>query len=203
MRLLQTTSDQYPKWLGLSRRAIAREIERLDTVLSFKKSPPKSVANRSKGNAGPLWPCRIFASMHKFPIRHSNVKDILPASFSSQGIRKPRSASDYLPTDNANVFRRADGEIYAVISNIEYGRLYRQGKASAFLAQRRENAADYTYRHFDEWHLEWYPGWMKPLPHYNATHWLKNRGLTMLDQCAQDWCQELRDETPSWFRGHK
>ncbi len=202
VELLQTTIDRYPKWLERSQRAISSKIAEHDAELSSKKSPPRPVAARNKGSTGPLWSCRIFASIHKFPIRHSKVKDLLPASFSPQGFLNPRSTFDYLPTDNDNVFRRANWEIYAVISNIEYGRLYRQGKANAFLAERRENAADYTYRHFDEWHLKWHPGWMKPLPRYNATHWLKNRGLTMFNQCAQDWCKDLLDEQERpWKRG--
>lgn len=229
--LLQTTNDRYPDWLDLSQRTIARIIERFDAEFNSKKPKPKSTKARIKADSGPLWSCRIVASIHKFPIRHSNVKDILPVSFSPKGFRTPRSNADFLPTDDNNVFRRENGEIYAVISNRKYGQLYRQGKASSFLAERREIAMDFTYCHFDEWHpIKCRPMkislneatfrsnlaiegivmigtrfivWEKPVPHYNSPEWLKKRGLTKLDECAQQWGRELLESKPTWFGGGK
>ncbi len=229
--LLRTTNGFYPKWLDLARKTIAREIEKHDFVLYFKKSPPRSVKGRNQGSAGPLWSCSIFASIHKFPIRHSNVEDLLPVSFSPQGFRNPRTSADFLPTGDNNVFRRENGEIYAVISNRKYGRLYRRGKACSFLNERRENVADVTYCHFDDWHpIKCHPMkirskesafrsvaavdgtvmigtrfivWEKPVPHYNSPEWLKKQGLAKLDECAQQWGRELLESKPTWLGGGK
>ncbi len=233
--LLQTTPDLYPKWLDISRRAIARKIEELkieDLIaeLNSKTSIRKLKADRNDHCTGPLWSCRIFPSICKFPIRRSKVKDLLPVSFSPQGIRNPRSPADYLPTCDYNVFRRPNGEVYAVVSNIEYGRLFRQGRAASFLAERPKNVADFTYCHLDDWHpIKCYPVnirskestfrsvaavdgivmigtrfivWEKPVPHYNSPEWLKKRGLTKLDECARRWSRELlNDERHPWTRG--
>ena len=157
VELLQTTPDLDPKWLDISRRAIARKIEELkiadlNAELNSKKSTRKLKADRNNHCTGPLWSCRIFPSICKYPIRHSNVKDLLPVSFSPQGFRNPRAPADYLPTCDYNVFRRANGAIYAVISNTKYKRLYKRGEAYSFLAEQREIAMDFTYCHFDEWH---------------------------------------------------
>ena len=210
MGLLQTTNDIYSKWLGRARTEIEQAIAKTDADCR-KRRMAQEAARRTpldELSTGSLWPCRIFASIHKFPIRHSNVKDLLPASFSPQGLRNPRTPADFLPTDEAsdngdNVFRLANGEVYVVISSEEYGRLYQQGKASSFLTERRENAADFTFCDFDEWHpVIWHPGWIKPVSHYNAPSLIKKRGLTRLDEGAYCWGQELlHEEKHLWERG--
>ncbi|MCH8871406.1 hypothetical protein IH824_01325 [candidate division KSB1 bacterium] len=209
VELLRTTTDRYPKWLERSQRAISSIIAEHDAELSSKKSPPSPVAARNKGSTGPLCSCRIFASIHKFPIRHSNVKDHLPVSFSPQGIRNPRTPADYFPADkSANplaymYFRQPTGEIYSVLSPIDLKRLRRKGELDSFLDERRENAANFTNFDIDEWYpVIWHPGWIKPVPHYNALAWMKERGLTLLDECATDWGEELRAEKKRlWKRG--
>ena len=142
MNLLQTTNDLYPKWLDLSQRAIAREITRLDAEIGPKKTsrPARSVSGRHKGIKGPLWPCRIFASIHKFPIRYSNVKNLFPASFSPLGFRNPRTSADYLPPDPYIFCRRPSGELYTVLSLDKWLQLRKTKKLTGFLCAERNKA---------------------------------------------------------------
>jgi len=211
--LLQTTNDIYSKWLVSSRRAIAEEITTTDLLaeIRLKKIMAQDAARRRRLDlsTGPLWSYRIFASIHKFPIRHVNAKDLLPASFSPQGLWNPRTPIDFLPADKSakaneisNIyFRQPTGEIYSVLSSMSLKRLRRQGKLDSFLDEQRNKLSDggMTLCHFDDW----FPLRGRFYPHYNAPHWLAKRELTMLDQRARRWGRELRDESPPWFRGYK
>lgn len=184
--LLRTHKNHYFSWLDTSQRAIARKISKLDADCSCKtiNRPSRPKPDQRKG---PLWPCRILASIHKLPIRHTHAP------------------TDAQPICEDNVFRRPSGEIYAVLSNLEYRRLYRLGGVSSVLAERRASTDIYDYHHFNEWWPdEWQPPRHKTNPYYNTPEWLNARGLTLLDQCAQRWGKELCEakEYP-WVRRGK
>lgn len=155
--LLQTTNDLYPKWLDRSQRTIARQIESLDSVSSSKNFTAGPETGRNTHGAGPLWPCGILASVHKYPIRHSTVKDLLPASFSTQGFRIPRTPADYLPTDRYMFCRRPSGELYTVLSLAKWLQLRKAMKLTKFLHVERNKAPcdgtsdGFCYRSFDYW----------------------------------------------------
>lgn len=135
--LLQTTNDLYAKWLDLSQRTIAREIERLDTVLSSKTFTPRSVTGRNNlSAAGPLWPCRIFSYVHKVPINDSR-RDPFPICLSLTGHSNPRSPFVKGPIDSNMYCMRPNGELYAVVPAEEGLRLQNQGRLNSYLDERR------------------------------------------------------------------
>ena len=133
-----------------------------------------------------------------------NVSTVVPLC-PHPSSRHSNAPADFSPICDDIIFRRPNGEIYTVISNIEYGRLCRQGRANAFLAEQRESGSDRTYCHFDDWFPseECFPVFRgKSTPNYNASSWMEERGLTMLDEGAAFWAKELANEKEhTWRRG--
>lgn len=183
VNLLRTTSKRYGEWLEVSHRRIVDEIRLLDIQHIPQHQPTKLPTTPIT----PLWPTRIFGSVHKFPIKHSASGE-LPVN---------GSIYDYVDDDYA-YFRRSSGEIYAVISGIELRRLKRAGRFESYLSERR---ADLNQ---DNCHFAvWYDTAKRKRKIHNTEEWLRKRGLIYFEERLTRFCQELHDASPPWFRGRK
>ena len=131
LRLLNVTDDIYMSWLASAQRKIDQEICELPEPAP---EPPKPVPG-----SGPLWPCRIFASIHKFSIRHSGADTEsrgpvlqFPLSPLFDGFRMPICEDE----NNNYIFRLPGGEIYAILAKRDY---------NGFLPDEAREFLDFAY----------------------------------------------------------
>ncbi len=115
LHLLKIDSDSYQNLLTLAQHKIEQTICELPDPAP---EPPEP-----KPGTGPLWSCRIFARVHKWPIRHAGANTLhcgpvlqFPVSLSWAGFRLPIAEDE---NDNY-VFRLPGGEIYALLSKRVY-----------------------------------------------------------------------------------
>ena len=169
--LLSASSQDYAAWLKRSQRAV--ETKKGMLQLSAPIHKPATRTTKKKEQIAPSWTCRIFASIHKFPIRDSNPPTEI-------FIGEPDADDEFC------YFRRDDGELYAVLRSKAVKRLRRRDELDSFLSDRKQKPE--TLCHF--------PGFVTKLDakdKLNTQDQLHQRGLTNLDQCLAHWCQELRE----------
>ena len=167
LALLHTTDSSYRACLAAAQRELHTQICVLQ--LNAKTPRPANKSGPTKEQAAPLWAGRIYAWIHKSPIRCSNPP--------------PR----IIPDDNC-YFRRGDGATYSVLSARFVKRLRRRGELHSYLREQREKA-DCLY-HLPKQKYEPQGAREK----YNSNKRLNEWRLTNLDSCLGQWCQQLNEE---------
>ena len=170
--LIRASGQDYAARLKASQRAVKTNIGMLQ--LNARTLKPAERTEKKEEQLAPLWACRIFATIHKFPIRDSD-----PPTEKFIG-RYPDSSDEFC------YFRRANGELYAVLRLMAVKRLRRRGKLESFLHDCKEKPKRLC--HFAEF-IE-----LRARVRYNANNWLHERGLSHLDKCLAQWCQQLCEQ---------
>lgn len=114
LRLLNVDGNTYRKWLAVAQRKIQQEICEIPEPAP---EPPEV-----EPGLGPLWPCRIFGSVHKGSASDPGVS--FPKSPLFDGPRRPIAEDE----NNNYVFRLPTAEVYAVVSKWHFNRFSRNEK---------------------------------------------------------------------------